>query len=148
MKKVIYFIITIVIIVGLGIFYMTTRNSTFKEAILNKDDMSSVTSIEIIQRDNQGENEVTVTDSSQIKTIIDDFSKIKLRKSSNSEMDFTESYWMTFKDNDGKRNLGITLYDNDHMNTFVYDAAAPKNASKSYAIVTDFDLTFIQGLFK
>ncbi|MCJ8011812.1 DUF5301 domain-containing protein [Paenibacillus sp. KQZ6P-2] len=151
MKKSYYIVaavvIVIVIIVSLGIFYSSTKGTTFNEVVLARFDTKSVSSIEIIRQDNQGEATVTVTDPSEIQKILNAFSKAKLRKSSSSQIDFTESYWMTIKTNDGKRKYGITLYDKAYINTYEYNAAVPKNAIHSYKITNEFDSTVIGSLF-
>lgn len=149
MKKRNYIVagIVIIIIVGLGIFYMSTKSTTFKEAVLDQFDVKEVSSIEIIK---SGENEkvVTVTDSSEIEKILNTFSQTKLRESSLSNINYADSYWMTIKTNNKNRKFGITLYDKDYINIYEYSAAIQKNTTKSYKITNDFDPIVIRDLFK
>ncbi|WP_179281241.1 DUF5301 domain-containing protein [Paenibacillus sp. XY044] len=148
MKRLGYLAAAIVIVVGLGIFYFSPKNYTFKETVLDKLDPTSVASIEVIKRDQQGEHTKNVTDSNEINEILNALSAAKLKKSTSSDIEFTESYWMTLNTKEKGRAYGMTLYDNDYINTFEYNAAAPKNASRSYKITNDFDTLVIRDLFK
>ncbi|UYO06685.1 ATP-dependent metallopeptidase FtsH/Yme1/Tma family protein [Paenibacillus sp. PSB04] len=148
MKRLIYLAAAVLIVIGLGIFYFSPKNFTFKEAVLDKLDTNNVASIEIIKRDQQGEHTKNVTNSEEIHEILNSLSAANLKKSGPSDIQFTESYWITVKTNDEGRAYGITLYDSDYMHTFEYDAAAPKNASRSYKITNDFDAAAIRNVFK
>lgn len=148
MKRLVYLAAAVLIVVGLGIFYFSPKNFTFKEAVLDKLDTNRVASIEVIKRDQQGEHIKNVTNSEEINQILNSLSAAKLKKSRASDIEFTESYWMTLKTNDKGRAYGMTLHDNDYINTFEYNADVPKKASRSYKITNDFDTAAIRNVFK
>ncbi|WP_045574559.1 hypothetical protein [Desulfosporosinus sp. I2] len=134
------------IVVGLVIIYMSTKNTTFKEVVLDHLNVMEVSSIEIIRKtDAINENRITVTDPSQIELIMNAFSRTKMREASFSNINYTESYWITLKTNENRK-FGITLYDNDYVNIFEYNSK--KNTTKSYKITNEFDPIVIRGLFK
>lgn len=148
MKRLVYLAAAFLIVVGLGIFYFSPKNFTLEEAVLDKLDTNNVASIEVIKRDQQGEHTKNVTNSEEINEILNSLSAAKLKKSGSSDIQFTESYWITLKTEDKGRAYGMTLYDNDYINTFEYNAAVPKNASRSYKITNDFDAAAIRNAFK
>ncbi|MCM3001545.1 DUF5301 domain-containing protein [Paenibacillus cellulositrophicus] len=148
MKRLVYLAAAVLIVVGLGIFYFSPKNFTLEEAVLDKLDTNNVASIEVIKRDQQGEHTKNVTNSEEINEILNSLSAAKLKKSGSSDIQFTESYWITLKTKDKGSAYGLTLYDNDYINTFEYNAAVPKNASRSYKITNDFDAAAIRNAFK
>ncbi|WP_152398903.1 DUF5301 domain-containing protein [Paenibacillus cellulositrophicus] len=148
MKRLVYLAAAVLIVVGLGIFYFSPKTFTLEEAVLDKLDTNRVTSIEVIKRDQQGEHTKNVTNSEEINEILNSLSAAKLKKSRASDIEFTESYWMTLKTKDKGRVYGMTLYDNHHINTFEYNASVPKNASRSYKITNNFDAAAIRNVFK
>jgi LPS O-antigen subunit length determinant protein (WzzB/FepE family) len=148
MKRLIYLAAAVLIVIGLGISYFSPKTFTFKEAVLDKLDTNRVASIEIIKRDQQGEHTKNVTNSEEINEILNSLSAAKLKKSRASDIEFTETYWMTLKTKDKGRAYGMTLYDNEYINTFEYNAAVPKNASRSYKITNDFNAAAIRNVFK
>ncbi|PQP90921.1 DUF5301 domain-containing protein [Paenibacillus sp. AR247] len=131
---------------GFSTFHQKTL--TLQEAVLYKLDTNRVASIEIIKRDQQGEHTKNVTNSEEINEILNSLSAAKLKKSGSSDIQFTESYWITLKTKDKGSAYGLTLYDNDYINTFEYNAAVPKKASRSYKITNDFDTAAIRNVFK
>ncbi len=135
-----YFIafLVIVAIAVLGMMYLSSRNTTFKEVVLNKLNLNEISSIEVIRSDRTNDKEITVTDTTQIKKILNAFSQMKLKESSISNINFITSYWITLESN-GNRDFGITLYDKKYIVIYEYNAASQKNQSKSYIITNDFD---------
>ncbi|NUU60560.1 hypothetical protein [Paenibacillus agri] len=141
--------IVILIIVGLGIFYMYPSNTTFKKAVLDRLDVADVSSIKIIKSgDSVDENEVNVTDPSEIEKILGTFVHINLSKSKLSNIKYNDSYWMTIETKSENLKYGITLFDKVYLKTFEYNAKIPKNQLQSYKITNDFDLTVIRDLFE
>ncbi|MFC3748314.1 hypothetical protein [Paenibacillus sp. GCM10012306] len=148
-NKYILFGIVMLIIVGLGIFYMSPSNTTFKKAVLDQLDVAEVSSIKI---DKSGaavdENEVTITDPGEIDKILGTLAQINLRKSRLSNIKYNDSYWITIETKSENLKFGITLYDQNYLETYEYNAKIPKNKIQSYKITNDFDLEVIRDLFK
>lgn len=145
MKKsyMIVLLIIFALIVSLSIF-TSTKNITFIMAI-EPLDLKKITSIEIIKSSPIEEKTITIKDQSQLKLILDAFSRTKLREKKGS-FNSNESYWITLKASEDRK-LGMTLYDKDSLSLFKYFNSA-KYSSKSYSITNDFDLMVIKGLFK
>ena len=138
--------IILAIVVGSVIINMSTKNTIFKEVVTDHLNVKEISSIEIIRStDTISEDTITVTDVGQIQLIINALSQTKLRKTSISNINYAESYWITLKTNE-KRKFGMTLYDKDYLTIFQYNSN--KDATKSYKITNEFDPSVIRGLFK
>jgi len=122
-----------------------TKNTTFKEVVLDQLNVVEVSSIEVIRSSNTIEDKITVTDPSQIKAVMNAFSLITLREASCSNINHMESYWITIKTNK-IRQFGITLYNKDYVNIYDYNSKN-KNSEKTYKITNEFDPRVIRGLF-
>lgn len=139
--------IFLAIVVGLVIIDMSTKNTTFKEVVLDHLNVIEVSSIEIIRStDTINEDKITVTDPSQIESIMNAFSQTKLKEASFLNINYTGSYWITLKTNKNRK-FGITLYDKVYVTIIEYNNST-KNATKSYKITNEFDPIVIRGLFK
>ncbi|WP_054024019.1 hypothetical protein [Bacillus sp. FJAT-28004] len=138
-------IVVLIMVIGLVVVYMYSRNSTFSEEVTNHFNVKDVSSIEIIKTSTSNEETITVTDPKQIELIMNAFSTTKLRKDRILNINHTESYWITIKNN-GTRRFGLTLYDDEYLE--IYNNNATKNALKSFKITNELNLTIIQDLFK
>lgn len=139
-------VIILAIVVGL-VINNYTKNTTFKEAVLDHMNVKEISSIEIVRAsDAINEDKITITDSSQIELIMNAFSQTKLRESISPNIKYTEVYWITLKINK-IRKFGIILYGKDYV---VINDANPYEKYKvhSYRITNEFDSIVIQGLFK
>lgn len=138
-------ILVIIIVAALGMMYIFSKNTTFQEVVLDKLNLNEISSIEIIKSDRTNEKEITVTDPSQIIKIMDAFSQMKLKESTISNINYITSYWITLKSNEN-RNFGITLYDNNYIFIYEYNAVSQNNQFKSYIITNDLDPVAITEL--
>lgn len=146
-NKYIVSVIVLIVIVSLGVMYMSTKTTTFKKVVLERINSSDISSIEIIKSsDATTENNKTLTDPYEIEKIMNAFSPVKLRESNVSNISFTESYWITVKTNEN-RIFGITLYDKNYVIIFEYDTPSRINTTKSYKITNDFNPRVIEELF-
>jgi len=138
--------IILVVVVGLVVVYTSSINTTFSEEVTDHFNLKDVSSIEIIKTTSStNEDTVTVTDPKQMELIMNTFSMTKLRKDPVENSNYTDSYWITIKNN-GTRQFGLTLYGHNYLE--IYNNNATKNALKSYKIKNELDLTLIQSLFK
>lgn len=142
-----YFIGTLIFItiVALGMMYIFSKNTTFKEVVIEKLKVNEISSIEIVKSDRTNESEIAVTDPSQIIKIMEAFSQMQLKESNVSNVNFKTSYWIVLKSN-GNRNFGITLYDSNHISIFEYNAVSQKKRLKSYIITNDLEQMVIPEL--
>ena len=148
MKKRYKIVAGIILVLAVGIFSINiyAKNTTFKVVVSDHLSTKDISSIEIDRlSDTINEDQINVTDPSQIELIMKSFSQAKLRETSFSNINFKESLWITIKTN-GNRQFGITLYDKNYIQIFKYNAQ--KNADISYEITNGFDPSVIQGLFK
>ena len=145
MKKRYGIVARIALVIVIGLFYMSTKNTTFKEVVFDHLN-GEVSSIEIIRSsDTPNEDKITLTDPSQIELIMNAFSQTKLREvSSISNIHYTEKYWIWLKINK-VRKFAITLYGKDYVNIAGEDSKYPP---KKYRITNEFDPIVIRGLFK
>ncbi|WP_136607779.1 hypothetical protein [Paenibacillus dokdonensis] len=136
--------VIIIVIVGLVIYNFYSKNTTFKDVVLDKINTDQISSLEILKSSN--DEKKTITDKSEINKIINSLSVIKLSEGSYS-IDSTESYYITIKTNNLRR-FGMTLYDKNYLRIFDYDPKIPKNSIKSYKISNEFDPATIRSLFR
>lgn len=86
--KYIITILVIITIAALAMMYIFSKNTTFKEVVLDKLNLNEISSIEIIKSGSTNEKEITVTDPSQITKIMDAFSQMKLKESTISNIKY------------------------------------------------------------
>lgn len=150
MKNTNNLIATVVIIllsISLFIVYESSRKTTFNEAVLKNLNVEQISSLQIIRSNNENEYEISITERSGIKEIVDCLSQLKLKESRISNIEYTDSYWITIRDDSQGRRFGITLYDNTYISIYNY-TEKQSNSTSSYKITNEeeLDLAAIQSL--
>ena len=136
MKKTIIFSLVLVLGIFGFIYFYTLKSSSFEEIVLFN--VEETTSIEI----KKNSEEIILTDKNEIEKIMDDFSKIELRKDEQSDKDFNESYWISLFENN-KQTYGLTFYDNNFINIYSFET----RESIQFKVINENKLE-IQNLFK
>ncbi|MBN8203903.1 DUF5301 domain-containing protein [Bacillus sp. NTK034] len=136
MKKTIIFSLVIVLGIFGFIYFYTLKSSSFEEIVIFN--VEEITSIEI----KKNSKEIILTDKNEIEKIMDDFSKIELRKDEQSDKDFNESYWISLFENN-KQTYGLTFYDNNFINIYSFES----RESSQFKVINDNKLE-MQNLFK
>lgn len=142
MKKRYITIAILCLTVILVFVYLSTRNTTFNEAVLDELNISEISSLEIIKSIGTQEEEISVVDSNEIKSLMSMFSQIKLKHKQFPNGNYSETYWITIKGK-GNRLYGMTLYDKDYIQIYNYQS----NISDEYKIIGDLNLSVIQEMF-
>lgn len=85
--------------------------------------VNDVSSIQVISHlyDSAEEEEILITNEAQIAEILNYFSQFELNASKLSNITYIESYWVTIKMKE-KLAYGLTLYDNEYLSIYEYDA--------------------------
>ncbi|XIH35569.1 hypothetical protein C1N70_24865 (plasmid) [Cytobacillus firmus] len=136
LKKTIIFSLVIVLGIFGFIYFYTLKSSSFEEIVIFN--VEEITSIEI----KKNSKEIILTDKNEIEKIMDDFSKIELRKDEQSDKDFNESYWISLFENN-KQTYGLTFYDNNFINIYSFES----RESSQFKVINDNKLE-MQNLFK
>ncbi|MFE4525848.1 DUF5301 domain-containing protein [Cytobacillus firmus] len=136
MKKTIIFSLVLVLGIFGFIYFYTLKSSSFEEIVIFN--VEEITSIEI----KKNSKEIILTDKNEIEKIMDDFSKIELRKDEQSDKDFNESYWISLFENN-KQTYGLTFYDNNFINIYSFES----RESSQFKVINDNKLE-MQNLFK
>ncbi|WP_404359703.1 DUF5301 domain-containing protein (plasmid) [Cytobacillus firmus] len=136
MKKTIIFSLVLVLGIFGFIYFYTLKSSSFEEIVLFN--VEETTSIEI----KKNSEEIILTDKNEIEKIMDDFSKIELRKNEQSDKGFNESYWISLFENN-KQTYGLTFYDNNFINIYSFET----RESSQFKVINENKLE-IQNLFK
>ncbi|ASR49500.1 hypothetical protein B4V02_23840 [Paenibacillus kribbensis] len=147
-KYVLSFIIIFVVIVVAGAIFASKSTITFKDAALGQVNLEEIDTIEIIKSDDNSTNErkITVSDPKEIHQIINEFSRVQLKKS-NSSTPSPDSYWITIRSKQ-ERKLGLTILGEKNIVIYKYNSANPKNSIVSYEIISGYNGKLIQNLFK
>lgn len=136
LKKTIIFSLVLVLGIFGFIYFYTLKSSSFEEIVLFN--VEETTSIEI----KKNSEEIILTDKNEIEKIMDDFSKIELRKNEQSDKGFNESYWISLFENN-KQTYGLTFYDNNFINIYSFET----RESSQFKVINENKLE-IQNLFK
>ncbi|EWG08608.1 DUF5301 domain-containing protein [Cytobacillus firmus] len=136
MKKTIIFSLVLVLGIFGFIYFYTLKSSSLEEIVLFN--VEEITSIEI----KKNSEEIILTDKNEIEKIMDDFSKIELRKNEQSDKGFNESYWISLFENN-KQTYGLTFYDNNFINIYSFET----RESSQFKVINENKLE-IQNLFK
>lgn len=139
MKRRIYALAVIVLIVIAGvIIFEVSKSTTFDKIVLERLNGNEISSITLLRTlDDNREEEISITDPNGIKKVVHYFSQMKLKeKKSRPSVDYTEQYRIIIR-TDEKRRFGITLYDNNYLS--VYDYNATLRGISSYEITNKID---------
>ncbi|MFB5268615.1 hypothetical protein ACE41H_17780 [Paenibacillus enshidis] len=143
-RKYIYIVIGIAIVIT-AYFIMRPYTTSFKELVLDRVNINSISSIEIVKAEKSSDEEkkIVVTDRKEIENIMHGFAEVKLKE---SDFDNSgDSYWFYIKV-DGYSRFGLQL--NEQNQIHVFDRQRDdKYRSASYQITNDFNKDFIGNLF-
>jgi hypothetical protein len=132
-KFMLFGFLSIIMILGV-IYIINSRSSTFNQAV---PDMSEITSIEIIKT--SIDKKIILEKENDVKNLILSWSEMELKANKMGSLDFEESYWITLKAND-TRKYGLTVYDEKYLLIYDYSKRTRKDSSRSYQIISGFDL--------
>ncbi|WP_046212550.1 hypothetical protein [Paenibacillus wulumuqiensis] len=143
-----YVLACILILVGAGIwiFNMNPDKTSLDAVIWQKFNTGQVRSINIVNDQGKGK-QVNLTDPDDIQMFIQKTSGMEIRKTSDANLPFDDSYTIIVKDDQARR-FGMILYNNRYIDIYDYDQHGKKNASQLYSISNDWDANFIRDLLK
>lgn len=153
MKKRNKYIIAVIVVVAIAIsltVYLSTLNTSFNEIVLDPLNETEISSLNItrisLNTKSSEEREVVVTDKYVIKEIMNEFSKVQLRKSNNT----TDSkelyrYYITPVQDRLKYRFEIIL--ENKKNITIFDSQS-KYHLNSYTITNEFNSEPLENLFK
>lgn len=120
---------------------LITRDSTFDKEVIERLDIKRVNEIEIIR--GSDEKTITITDTSLIHQIMQQFNDQPLRKVHFDKSQDNEVYWLTLHIND-EREIGLRLDNSKSLLVYLYE----ENYMKDYKFLGDLQLNFIEELFQ
>ncbi|MGG2055130.1 hypothetical protein ABFY48_12090 [Lysinibacillus pakistanensis] len=120
---------------------LITRDSTFDKEVIERLDIEQVNEIEIIR--GSDEKSITITDTSLIHQIMEQFNGQSLRKIRFNKSEDDEVYWLTLHIND-EREIGLRLDNSKNLLVYLYE----ENYMKDYKFLGDLQLNFIEELFQ
>lgn len=147
-NKYMFLILGLVLIAILGTVYIS-KNTSFNKVVLNKINETEITSIEITRSsllEPSDIKETIVTDTNEIKDILNDFSQIKLKKSNNNHYSNNYHYSLALVQDKHIRRFVIWIYDKKSIE--IYDDNKTKKHSNSYKITNEYNSESLENLFK
>ncbi|WP_155592287.1 hypothetical protein [Lysinibacillus cavernae] len=120
---------------------LLTRDTDFTTEVTERLEIKEIYEIEIIR--SSDEKTITITEPSKMNQIMKQLDDQPIKKVWFAKSDFKEAYWLTLSINDD-REIGLRLDDDKHLFVYLYE----ENYMKDYKLAHDFDMTFIDQLFR
>ncbi|MDY8049427.1 DUF5301 domain-containing protein [Paenibacillus polymyxa] len=141
-------IIIFVVIVVLGGIFVSKSTISFKEAALGQVNLKEIDTIEIIKSNDNSANEkkITVSNAKEIHQIIEELSKVQLKKSDSSAPS-SDLYWITIRSKQ-ERSVGLTIFGEKSLAVYKYNTSVPKSNDILYEIISGYNGKLIENLFK
>ncbi|KAF6628202.1 DUF5301 domain-containing protein [Paenibacillus sp. EKM208P] len=110
--------------------------------------LKEIDTIEIIKSDDNSanENKITVSNAKEIHQIIEELSKVQLKKSDSSAPS-SDLYWINIRSKQ-ERSVGLTIFGEKSLVVYKYNTPVPKSNVVSYEIISGYNGKLIENLIK